>query len=300
MITFGGLADEVLINLQGDSLDQNEQTFLIDSLDSSTLEFMVDDPRQISTGLIEIDSELMWVKQVDLVTGLVTASPFGRGFRGTVAVDHSAGSAVSNSPRWSRHRVKQQLNNAIEMVYPDIFALATIEVSYVAARLAYQLPADCEGIHSVSWDVIGPSRVWWNHQQYEFIPNANTDAFPTGKAIQLWDTTIPGRTVHVVYRKSPVNLENESDVFSTVTGLADSAKEAIIYGACYRLVGYTEASRVQNTSVEANNRSEMVPPGTASNAGKWFYSLFQEALSQERERLLRNSPSRVVRTRRLM
>lgn len=300
MTTFAELTDEVLLNLMGDALDQNEQTYLTDSIDADDLTFIVDEPALISQGLIEIEDELLWVKTVNKSTGSVTLSTLGRGFRSTTAASHSAGATVTNNPRYSRFRVKQTINTAIRGVYPDLYVLANTNLSYVAARLAYEVPAAVEQVHKVSWQSIGPSRVWIDVDNYTFIPDADTTAFPSGKCLYLQNTIIPGRTVRLTYLKAPSVLANAADDFVTTTGLPLTAKEVVIYGACYRLLGFVEAPRLQTQSVEATQRSNLVPVGAGTNSGKFFYSLYQEALSQERERLLRINPMRVHRTRRII
>lgn len=300
MGTFAELVDEVLLNIQGDALDQNEQTFLTSSLNATDLTFVVDEPKLISQGLIEIDSELLWVKSVNQSTGTVTLSTLGRGFRSTTAVTHSAGATVTNNPRYSRFRVKQTLNTAIQAVYPDLYVTATTELTYVAARLAYEVPAAVDQIHKVSWQSIGPSQVWIDVNNYLYVPDANTTSFTTGKALYIQDTIIPGRTVRVTYLKAPTALVNNSDDFVTTTGLPITSKETILYGACYRLLGFVEAPRLQGSAVEVTQRSTMVPVGSGANSGKFFYSLYMEALQQERERLLRSNQMRVHRSRRIL
>jgi len=298
--TFAELVNEVLINLMGDSLDQNEQTFLTGPIDADELTFSVDEPAMISQGLIEINDELMWVKTVDKNSGLVTLSTLGRGYLSTTAVSHIAGSMVTNKPRYSRARVKQTVNTAIRGVYPEIYATASTEFPYVAARYAYEVPADVDQIHSLSWSTIGPSRVWEPLNQWQYIPDSDTSVFPSGKSIYLWDGIVPGRSVRVTYLKAPTVLVNDADDFSSVTGLSETAREAILYGTCYRLVGFVEAPRLQMSAVESTQRSVMVPAGSATNTGKFFYSLYLEAVARERQRLLRLNGNSTHRTRRLL
>lgn len=300
MTTFLELVDEVLLNIMGDALDQNEQTFLTAEIDADDLTFVVDEPRLISQGLVEIDDELLWVKNVNQSTGTVTLSTLGRGFKSTTAATHSAGAFVTNNPRYSRFRVKQTINTAIRALYPSVYVLATTEFSAVAAREAYELPAAVEQIHRIYWQSVGPSRVWIDIDDYQFVPDANTTAFPSGKSLYVWDGVIPGRTVRVTYLKAPSVLVNNADDFVTTTGLSLTSKETVLYGACYRLLGFVEAPRLQTQSVEASQRSELVPVGSGVNGGRFFYSLYQEALQQERERLLRINPTRVTRTRRIL
>lgn len=299
MSTLKQLVDQTLLNLQGDALDQAEQTFLTGSLDASSTTFQVDEPTLISQGMVEIDDELIWVKGVDNATGIVTTSTLGRGFRSTTASSHSAGAIVTNSPRYSRYRVKESLKTAIRNVYPDLYAVKTTEFSFVAARNTYELPADVDQVQKVTWQSIGPSRVWVENFQWEFVPDADPDTFATGRAINLWDVVIPGRTVRITYLAAPTVITADGDNFST-TGLATTAEEAIVYGACYRLMGFVEGPRMQTSSVESSQRSQDVPPGASISTGKFFYSLYQDALMRERERLLRINPSPVYRRRRLI
>lgn len=300
MSTFGQLVDQVLQNIQGDSLDQAEQTFLSSSIGPTDTVISVDEPTQVSQGLCEIGDELIWVKLVDNTANQVTVSPFGRGYRNTTAQSWGAGTAITNNPRYSRFRVKQQMNTAILNAYPDIYGIKTTEFSYVGARLSYELPAALDQIHNISWETVGPSRVWKPIVSYMYIPDADPTTFPSGKAVTISDVVIPGRTVRVTYMTGPDPLVNESDSFTSVTGYAQTAEEAIVYGTCYRLLGYLEPARLQTNSVESSQRSTLVPPGAATNAGQYFYSLYQVAIQQERERLLRSNKTIVHRVRRLL
>ncbi|MEU8317089.1 hypothetical protein AB0C33_01860 [Nonomuraea sp. NPDC048881] len=299
MATLGSLADRVLQLLQGDSLDQAEQTFLTADVSPADLTLAVDDVSQLSQGLAEIGSELVWIKGVDRQAGTVALSPFGRGYRSTQAVSHLAGTAVVNSPRYSRAKVLETINTCIESSYPDLFTFKAATFPYVAARNTYALPADCEQLHSLAWESVGPSRTWIRANDYRFDPNADTDAFPSGKSVDIWEPIVPGRTIRVSYITSPTPLDDESQSF-TASGLAATAEEAILYGACYRLIGFLEPPRLQTAAVESSARSQLVPPGAGVNAAKFFYGLYLEALSNERERLLRIHGTTVHRTRRLI
>lgn len=300
MATFGQLVDRVLQTLQGDSLDQAEQTHITADVTSADLTLTVDDPAMVSQGLAELGAELVWVTAVDRSSSTVTLAPYGRGYRSTTAASHAAGTALVAKPRYSRERVKQTVNQAIESSYPDLYVLKRTTFPYVAARLTYSLPADCEQLHSLSWESVGPSRTWIPANQYRFDPQADTTAFITGKTVDLWEPVVPGRTVRVSYITSPDLLVNEADDFSTVTGLASTAEEVILYGTCYRMIGFLEPARLQVNAVESSARSQLVTPGTAVNAGKFFYGLYLEALNNERERLLRIHGTSFHRTRRLL
>ena len=57
MSTFDELTDIVLTNLQGFSLDQDQITYLTDAIDETTLSLAVDQPREVSRGMVEIGDE---------------------------------------------------------------------------------------------------------------------------------------------------------------------------------------------------------------------------------------------------
>lgn len=300
MSTFGQLTDQVLQSLQGDSLDQSEQTFITAPVSDSDLTFIVDETAFISQGLCEIGDELLWVKQINSDINTITVSPFGRGYRSTVAQAWDAGTAIVNNPRYSRARVKQTINTAVINSYPDLYGLKTTEFSYVGARLAYELPEELDQIHNMSWESVGPSKVWIPITEYFYTPDADPTSFPSGKSVTISNSIIPGRTVRVTYIAAPDPMVDESDSFTTTTGLSLSAEECIVYGACYRLLGFVEAPRLQTDSVETSQRSQLVPPGSAINAGQFFYNLYQIAMQQERERLLRSNKTIMHRTRRII
>lgn len=300
MSTFGQLTDQVLQNLQGDSLDQNEQTFLTSPIGPTDTTIPVDEVTLLSQGLCEVGDELLWVKQINTQTNMATVSDFGRGYRSTTAQSWPAGTPITNNPRYSRSRVKQTINTAVVNVYPDLYGIKTYEFPYVGARLAYELPEGLDQIHNMTWQSIGPSKVWIPITEYYYQPDANTTAFPSGKSVTISDSIIPGRTVRVTYITAPDPMEDDSDDFTITTGLAVTAEETIVYGACYRLVGFLEPPRLQTNSVESSQRGTLVPPGSGINAGQFFFNLYQIAMQQERERLLRSNKTIMHRVRRLV
>lgn len=291
MSTFKQLIDQVELNLSGYTMDQGEQTFLSGPITNSSLTFKVDEPKLISHGIIQVDDELMWVKKADNNTSDVTLSPLGRGYRSTVATSHLMGATVVDNPKFPRQRIRDILNVSIQETYPDLYVTKTSSFPYVAARYSYPLPVDAKGVLNVSWESIGPSKVWLPLRRFKFTARADATAFPTGKAIDLWNPVVPGRTVKVDYTTTPNVFTNDTDDFETATGLESYAEEAVIYGACYRLVGWLESPRLQVLSVESTLRSPLVPNKAASDAGRFYFSMYQEALQRARRKLLQDNPN---------
>lgn len=297
MSTFDQLAQRVLGNLQGFSLDQDQITYLGQDITSSDLSFSVGDPREVSRGMIEIGDEILWVQLVDSSSGSVTIIPQGRGYLGSTAASHTANTTIKNNPKWPKVTIKAHINDTIRSTFPDLFQLKSTTFTFTAAKYAYELPAEVEEVYDVSWDVIGPSQRWPRLNRWRFMPNANVTDFTTGKALELLDAVVPGRTVQVTYIKAPQPLSSGSDEFATVSGLSASAEDVVVYGACYRMSGYLDIPRLQTSNIEETSRAQIVPPGAATNAAKYFYALYRERLDQERQMLLSRYPRLTHSTR---
>ena len=80
--------------------------------------------------------------------------------------------------------------------------------------------------------------------------------------------------------------------FTNCTGLPDSAKECIVYGACARLVGYTETARTNDDAAEARF-IDGSPAGQALQAARYFYQMHLQARQEESRRLLDRYPPRI-------
>jgi hypothetical protein len=289
--TFNELTDRIIDVLQTHTADQDEQTYLTQSITDSSLTFTVDEPRLISQGIVEIDEELLWAKSIDNLSKVVTISPFGRGYKSTTAVAHSENSRIVSSPVVTRSAVKKAIQRVIDGVYPDLYIVKTTKFNYVASRVTYELPADCEQIQSVTAKSIGPSRMWPPIRKWDFIPTADVDAFPTGKAIDLYQVPVPGMPVLVTYIASPSNLSDGSDDFETTTGLSAAAEQAVMYGACAQLIAHMGSARLNIQTIEATLRSSVVPNDAAYQLSTYYFGMYEMFVQQEREKLLRLYPT---------
>lgn len=291
MSTAAQMTNRIVGALQGFTKDQDEQTYLTSSLDTSATSFTVSEPKLVSQGIVEVEQELMWVKAVDNTTSTVTLAPYGRGYMSTTAASHTANVAIVNNPKFPRSQIYLTLNDAIAGLYPDLYVTASTEFSAVAARNTYELPSDVAQVHRVTWEQIGPSLSWPSISRYRFDPRANTTRFPSGKSLDLYQFPIPGRTVRVTYTKAPSTFTDLATDFVAATGLPSSVEDTVIYGACWRLVGFLEPPRLQVQAQETVLRSSVVQPGASLSAARHFLQMYQISLQAERERLLRTDPT---------
>lgn len=195
-----------------------------------------------------MDDELIWVSSVDTDANLIHASV--RGIYGSTKAAHSTGAIVRNRPMFPRFSIKKAINDTIRSVYPDLFGVGTTEIITTAIGVGYELPAEVEEVLTVDFNDSDDTGMWFPVRRYRVKPKSATSQFPSGKAIEIYDGIAAPRSLHVVYSKVPSVLSSGTDEL-TATGLAESAKECIVYGACARLVGYTETARMNDDAAEA-------------------------------------------------
>jgi hypothetical protein len=278
MTVFAELKDEVYENLLGYTRSQEQTTHSLQPINETDLTFTVADASQISRGVIEIGDEMIYVERKDSVQNTVTVPPYGRGYLATAAAVHNIGDRIINNPRTPRHIIGQAINQTIRSVYPDLYAVKTTLFPYVAARLHYVLPSDADTLLSAEWQPPGPSLVW--------MPLRFWRQSTTAKSVdvEIGDSIMPGRPVRLTYGARPCELDDISVDFCD-TGLDDNCRDVVVYGACSRLIGFAESSRLQSESIESQTQAQLIPPGSTLNAGRYFFQLFKQRLAEEQRRL---------------
>lgn len=287
MTALGNLREEVYASLMGFVRVQEQSTYLTAPISDTAVNFAVSDAKPLSRGVIEVGDELMYVDRKDEVADTVTIPPYGRGYLGTTAVAHAAGERVTNNPRFPRNDITKAINRTISAMYPDVTSVKTTTFPFRTAVLRYALPVDADYIVSAEWMVPGPSDV--------FLPVGRwrADTTATEVRIEVRDTNIvPGQNIRVTYAAKPTALTDLSVAF-TDSGFADSAQDIVVYGACSRLLGYTESARLQSESIESSDHNSLVPPGSTLNAGRYFYQLYKQRLAEEQRRQQLRFPIRM-------
>ncbi len=291
-ITFGEIVDQVLTDLHGQTSDLEQLTSLTATLNATDVQFTVTDASQVTRGLVEIDSELMWVKSTDQSNNIVHLETFGRGFRSTEADSHASGAMVTNNPRFPRQSVQLAVQQTLAAVYPDLFQILVDESNTASpVKIAYALPNNADTVVDVSWQATGPTGEWVPVRRWKYDSRADTTAFPSGKSLDIYDSMSPGSTIKVTYIAPLGQFSDETDTLGLV-GLSDSARDILVYGACYRLLASAEVGRLQTQSIEQSERSMLVNAGAATSASKYYFGLYSQALQREALRLQKFYPTR--------
>lgn len=291
--TFNDMVIDVLSLLHGYVRTQEQSTHLTASINSSVTSLSVGDASRVSRGLMEVGDELLYVDSVDRTsaTGQVTVAPYGRGYLGTTAASHAQNTQVVFAPMFPRSRVKRALNDTINAVGGDLFTVGSHTFTYTPAVVTYSMPAETIDVLQVSFDTVGPSQVWMPIYRYRFDANANLTDFPTGKTIDLYEPVTPGRTVQVRTFKYPSEMSSDGDVFTTTTGLLESARDCVVYGAAARLTAGVDSALMNVQALEPNAMDDKVQPGVGANLSRQFYQLHKQRLVEERMRLMQKYPT---------
>jgi len=283
MSTFDQLADATILDLYGYTQLQDQSTHLTDAVSLSASVLPIADISAVSRGTIEIGDELVWVDSVSQQLSSLQVPPYGRGFRGTTAAAHAAGTRVISSPMFPRARVKQALNDAITAVYPDLFGVGVTEFAWNPSRNTYPLDNGALDVLSVTHSTVGPSKEWLPARRYRLDRNADPDEFSSGSSISVYERITPGRTVRVLYTKQPSRLSAGQSFANT--GLPASCEDVIRLGAQFRLVPMVDIPHLSGASAEADFAAQQRPVGSAATLGRYLLQVYQVRLGEESRRL---------------
>lgn len=290
MTSFNELADDVLSMLRGYVRSQESVTFLNTALNSTATTLTVGNGSRLGLGRAEIDDEIVYI---DSVAGNnVVLQPWGRGADGSSAESHDLNTKVLFGPLFPRFFVKRAINDTIASIGVELKAQAATTFPFVASRSTYELPATTYAVQQVTWQLVGPSRIWEPVKRWRFDSNANLTQFTTGKTIDLWDGIVPGRTVQIQYLKEPSSLSAGSDTLETTCGLPASCRDVVALGTAARLVSSIDVALLDPSSVQAGFFDERRQIGSASSVARTIYALYQQRLAEEltRFRDQRNTP----------
>jgi hypothetical protein len=295
--TAGKLIDEVKGGLQSYALDEEQSTTLAAPIGSMDLGFSVTASRGVATGIspgiVEIGSELLYCDVVN-EDGTVSVVPWGRGYLSTTPVAHPINSRIVSQPSFPRAKILDAINQTLSRIFPDIFAVKQVELTTTTPIRTYAMPADCQSILYVRWQLPDASQSWTTVRRWRQNPGGGTQFGDTGITVDVADGMIPGRPIQFVYAAQPAPLVNETDDFSAVTGLGASIEDVVTLGAQVQLLPGLELSRLQMSTVEQQNRAQLVAPSAALTSTRFLELRFQTRLAEERKTLLLKYPPRLT------
>jgi len=298
MPTLSDMIDEVRSSLAGYTLRQDRITYLNSAISSTATAMTIGSSSNLAKGIIEIDDELIWIDNFSQASSTLNAAPgFGRGYQNTNASPHAQYAQVTLSPTFPKVTIKKAINDVINSVYPKLWSVASYTFTFNASQTTYPLPDDVQSVLYMSWQTTGSSLEWLPINRWRVDLMANVATFNTQKTINLYENIQPGRTVQVWYTTTPNTLDNPTDDFADVTGLPASSVEVITLGACYKLLSYVDAGRINLSSAEADLNDTKIPSTAGVASSRYIYALYQQRLTDEALKLQDLYPIRIHYTK---
>jgi hypothetical protein len=298
MATLNDMISEVRSSLAGYTLRQDRISYLVNAITTTDTAIQIGSSSNLAKGIIEIDNELIWVDNFTKQSNTMNAAPgFGRGYQGTSPAPHATNAQVILSPSFPRINIQQAINDTIGSLYPKLWAIYSTTFTFNASQTTYPLPDDAQNVLYMSWQTTGSSREWLPIKRWRQDLMANVATFNTQKTINIYENVQPGRTIQVWYAASPQTMTSGTDDFSAVTGLPESCRDVIVYGAAYRLLSFIDPGRINLTSAESDLADSKVPGAAGSSNSRYIYALYQQRLQDESLKLSDKFPIRLHYTK---
>lgn len=291
MSTLNDLIASIHTSLHSYSGTQEQVTWLTADCDADDTTLTVAASDTVLRGICEIEDELVYVHSSD--SGGLSLPPFGRGFRGSTAAAHTANTAVTFDPVFPRAEIRRAIDQCVEGLFPMLYQIKTVALTASAVAIGYDLPADCEGVLSVSFQAPDTLNYYEKFGRWEYVPSS---ALGAGKTLNIYDDVPTDITIHVVYRAKFGSFNAGTDTLASV-GLSESFADLILYCTTSRLIRFLDPARLQVQSVENVSRSQVVQAGDASKIAAQLYAMYQQRLLEERTRLLELTPPSIHFTR---
>lgn len=294
------MVDEIKSNLQGYTLRQDRISYVANAggLTTTSSEITIGSASNLAKGIIEIDDELIWIDSFDKANSTLNVIPgFGRGYQGTSPAPHAQYAQVTLAPTFPRVAIKKAINDTINSLFPNLWAVTSTTFTYNASVTTYALPDDLESILYMSWQTTGSSQEWLPINRWRADGMANAATFNTNNTVSIYDSVQPGRTVQVWYTTTADTLDNNSDDFADVTGLPQSCQDVVTLGASYKLLSFLDPGRINLTSAEADSADSKIPSSAGVSSSRYIYALYQQRLNEEALKLKDKYPIRIHYTR---
>ena len=294
------MVDEIKSNLQGYTLRQDRISYVANpaGLTTTSSEIAIGSSSNLAKGIIEIDDELIWIDSFTKANSTLNVIPgFGRGYQGTSPAPHAQYAQVTLAPTFPRTAIKKAINDTINSLFPNLWAVTSTTFTYNASVTTYPLPDDLESILYMSWQTTGSSQEWLPINRWRADGMANAATFNTNNTVSIYDSVQPGRTVQVWYTTTADTLDNNSDDFADVTGLPQSCQDVVTLGASYKLLSFLDPGRINLTSAEADSADSKIPSSAGVSSSRYIYALYQQRLNEEALKLKDKYPIRIHYTR---
>lgn len=298
--TLGELIQKIGHALNGFDLSKDAVAELTAAVDADDLALTLDaEANSVGRGVYEVEMELMRVKSWDATSNTATLYSFGRGYRGSVPAAHAAGAEVRINPSWPNITIARAINEAIEELYPQVYAVVT-ETTTIDSTVSPGLLLEGEPTAVLSVFVQDTSfeeeDAWIQEPRWDF----NKERSENGRDLVIGGLWPDETVVKVVYATRPglFSLNGAlSQDFVQKTGLQDRHEGLLLLAVAYKLAPFIDVSRLSHLAAEARSDADAKSSLTGASTARLLYSMFKSRLDQEAQILAQEHPIRLHMTR---
>jgi hypothetical protein len=290
MSTVGTVIDRTVRQLMSGTVEERNKTTSAINATVTSVTFQYDLSGIRPGGVIQIDSELMYVWEISAGSKSVTVE---RGWNGTTAAAHAASSIATVDPKFPRAQILEAMNAELDdLASPmnGLFQIKILELNYNGTDLMVNLPTTDKIIDLISVSLRYISTDYIKVRRCRLIRDLPNDDFNTGYAVRFDEQVRAGRMI-IVYKTPFSNVTNESQNIQNVTGLPTSCEDILILGSQIRLVGPREVKRNFTESQGDTRRSDEVPSGAVSNSITNLLRMRRDRITSEAAKLMRQYPT---------
>lgn len=290
MSTVGTVIDRTVRQLMSGTVEERNKTVSAITATATTVSFQYDLGGIRPGGVIQIDSELMYVWEISAGAKSATVE---RGWNGTTAAAHAASSVATVDPKFPRSQILEAINAELDdLASPmnGLFQIKTMEMNYNGSDIMVNLPTTDKIIDLISVSVRFISTDYPKIRRVRLIRDLPSDDFNSGCAIRLDEEVRAGRMV-IVYKTPFVNVTTETQNIQNIAGLPTSCEDILIMGAQIRLVSPREVKRNFTESQGDTRRPEEVPSGSVGNSITNLLRMRRDRITSEAAKLARQYPT---------
>lgn len=210
-----------------------------------------------------------------------------RGDFGSTAATHTAGDVALVDAVYTPFEIVTTINTGLfALSGMGLPKFTPLELTARADKTGYDLTGVTgkATVHKVQVRDHGSDDHWttiprslWRHE-----PGQETDQFPSGHALFVYDDLPAGRQLRVTYKGPYAAIAALNDNVESVSGLPAQFHDILTVDACWRLLGGRIADRTSTDSQGSSRRAEEVTPVDQIRATQPFYAERQELLSAAR------------------
>lgn len=290
MSTVGTVIDRTLRQLMSGTIEERNKTSLAVTASDTTISMLYDLGGIRPGGVIQLDSELMYVWEISSGSKSIVVE---RGWNGTTAASHAINSIVTVDPKFPRAQILEAINAELDDLSSPmngLFQVKSLELNYNGTWTMVNLPTTDKIIDLVSVSLRYIATDYPKIRRCRLIRDLPNDDFSAGYALRFDEQVRAGRMV-VVYKAPFTNLTAESQNLQNMAGFPSSCEDILMMGAQIRLVSPREVKRNFTESQGDTRRAEEVPPGSVSSSINNIIRMRRDRIIAESAKLKRQYPT---------